>query len=179
MNVGASGNSAAINRLVDGIAAALRGHRPDALTGSVWTTLSRLTVIVPLLVAILWAAWSYRSLRRWPYRREPPPRGLTRFWRLYLPLVVDLGSVGVMWILLPAIVHMPMSAIALFAPDAFAVVVMITGLAMGCAIARTFVALRPRRVTLGFHRDLNVIVPGESGRSGELGSVGAKGRIAR
>ena len=145
MNVGASGNGAAIDSLVEGIAATLLGHRPAAPTGSLRTALSRLTVMVPLLIAILWAGWSYRSLRRWQHRGEPPPHGLSRFWRLYLPLAVDLCSVGAIWILVPATVHTPMAAIALFAPDVFAVVVTITGLTVGCAIARTFFALRLRR----------------------------------
>ena len=116
-----------------------------APTAALWTALSRLTMMVPLLIAILWAAWSYRSLRRWQHRGEPHPYGLSRFWRLYVPLAVDLCAVGVIWILVPATVHTPMAAIALFAPDAFAVVVTITGLTAGCAIARTFFALRLRR----------------------------------
>jgi CubicO group peptidase (beta-lactamase class C family) len=145
MNVGASGNGAAIDSLVNGIAATLLGHGPTAPTGSLGTTLSRLAVTVPLLIAILWAVWSYRSLRSWQRLGEPNPRGLSRFWRLYLPLAVDLCAVGVIWILVPATVHTPMAAIALFAPDAFAVVLTITGLSVGCAIARTFFALRLRR----------------------------------
>jgi hypothetical protein len=39
-----------------------------------------MTVIVPLLIAALWAWWSYRSLRG---------------RRLYLPLAIDLSSIGV------------------------------------------------------------------------------------
>jgi hypothetical protein len=136
MNVGASGNSTAINSLVDGIAATFLGHRPAAPTSLLWTALSRFTVIVPLLMAIFWAWGSYLSLRRWLHRGEP--HGLRQFWRLYLPLAVDLCSVGVICVLVPAIVHTPMTAIALFAPDVFVVLVIITGLALGCAIDRTF-----------------------------------------
>ena len=132
MNVGASGNSIAINSLVDGIASTLLGRRPAAPASPLRTTLSRLTVILPLLIAILWAWWSYRSLRRWR--------------RMYVPLAIELSSVCVIWILLPAIVHTPMATIALFAPDAFAVVLTITVIAFGCATARAFVAFRNRRV---------------------------------
>jgi CubicO group peptidase (beta-lactamase class C family) len=146
MNVGASGNGAAIDSLVNGIATTLLGHGPAAPTGSLGKTLSRLTVTVPLLVAILWAGWSYRSLRSGQRLGEPNPRGPSRFWRLYLPLAVDLCAVGVIWILVPATAHTPMAAIALFAPDVFAVIVTITGLTVGCAIARTFFALCSRRV---------------------------------
>jgi CubicO group peptidase (beta-lactamase class C family) len=59
MNIGVSGNSAAIDRLVESIAATLLGHGPAAPNDSVWTALSRLTMMVPLPIAILWAGWSY------------------------------------------------------------------------------------------------------------------------
>jgi CubicO group peptidase (beta-lactamase class C family) len=145
MNVGVSTDSAASNGLVEGIAATILGHGPAAPTYSLWTALSGLTVMVPLMIAILWAGWSYRSLRRWQPRGEAHRHGLYRIWRLYLPLAVDLSSVGAIWMLMPATAHTPMAAIALFAPDAFAVVVTITGLTVWCAIARTLLALRLRR----------------------------------
>ena len=128
MNVGVSGNAAAIDNLVEGIAATLLGHRPAPPTGSVRTALSRLAVMAPLLIAILWTGWSYRSLSR-----------------LYVLLAVDLLSVGAIWILVPSTARSPIAAIALFAPDAFASGIAITGLIVGCAIARTFVSLRLRR----------------------------------
>lgn len=133
MNVGGSGNGAAIERLVDGIAATLLGHRQDVPTGS--TTLSHLSVLVPLLVAAVWAGWSYRSVGRWSRGGRFRP-DLSQSWRLYLPLAVDLGAIGVIWILVPAMVQTPMAAIALFAPDVFAIGVAITVLAVGCATAR-------------------------------------------
>ena len=120
MNVGVTGNSAAIESLVEGVAATVLGHRPAPPTGSPWTALSRLTMMGPLLVAVLWAWRSYR-LRR-----------------LYVPLAVDLCAVGAIWVLVPGAVQTPMAAIALFAPDAFAVVVTITGVTMGCAMARVW-----------------------------------------
>ena len=51
MNVGGSGNGTAIDRLVDGIAATLLGHLQTAPIGSLWTALSRLMLMIPLLVA--------------------------------------------------------------------------------------------------------------------------------
>jgi NADPH:quinone reductase-like Zn-dependent oxidoreductase len=81
---------------------------------------------------------------RYEYANENP-RSLTQFRRLHVPLAVDLCSVGVIWIIVPATVHTPMAAIALFAPDAFAGVIGMTGLIVGCAIARIFFALRLRR----------------------------------
>ena len=93
--------------------------------------LSRLTVIVPLLIATLWAWWSYGSLRG---------------WRLYPAVVIDMFVVGLIWTLLPAWFQTPMATIALFAPDEFTVLVTITALAAGCAIARTVLTLRSRRL---------------------------------
>ena len=148
MNVGASGNGAAIDRLVNGVAATLLGQRPPAPASSLRAALSRLTVMVPLLVAILWAGWSYRSLRSWQRLGEPNPRDRSRFRRLYVPLAVELCSVAAIWFHLPPTVQTPMATIALFAPDAFAVVVTITGVAVGCAIARTVFALGLRTASV-------------------------------
>jgi CubicO group peptidase (beta-lactamase class C family) len=147
MNVGGSGNSAAINRLVEGITATLLGQGPAAPTRALWTALSGLTVMVPLLIGILWAGWSWVSLRKWQRHGGLRPGSLSGSWRLYLPLAVDLCSVGAIWILVPAIVRTPMAAIALFTPDVFAVVVTITGLALGCAIARILCTFRPEVIS--------------------------------
>jgi hypothetical protein len=84
--------------------------------------------MVPPLLAILWAAWTHRSLRRWRY----------------VALAVELGSLGLMWVLLPLAVQTPMAAIALFAPDVFAGIVATTVIAVACAAARTAAALRSR-----------------------------------
>lgn len=145
MNVGGFGNSATINNLVEGIAATLLGRRPAAPTSSLSTTLSNLTAVVPLLIVVLWSGWSYISLRRWA-RGEPRARRVKASWRLYLPLAIDLSLVGVIWILVPAAVHSTMATIALFEPDVFAMFVTTTGLAIGCASARTFVLLRSLRM---------------------------------
>ncbi len=127
MNVGAFGHTAAINSLVEGITATLLGHGQAVPANSLSTALSPLTMLVPLLIATVWEVWSLRSPRR---------------WRLYLPLVIDVCVIGVIWIVVPARSQTPMATIALFAPDTFAVLVTITGLVGGCAIARTFMARR-------------------------------------
>lgn len=138
MNVGAFGHTAAINSLVEGMTATLLGESQAVPANSLSTALSPLTMLVPLLIATVWAVWSLRSPRR---------------WRLYLPLVIDVCVIGVIWIVVPARSQTPMATIALFAPDAFAVLVAITGLVAGCAIARTFIALRScqRRVSPADH----------------------------
>ena len=150
MNVGGLSNGTAFNNLVDGIAATLLGHSQPAPIDSPWTTSLRLTALVPLLIAVLWTGWSFRSLRRW-HRGEPPPHGLRRFLRLYLPLAVDLSAPGVIWILMPASAEIPVGAIRLFAPDVFASLVATTSLLAGCAIGRAFTAVRFRWFTTSTH----------------------------
>jgi CubicO group peptidase (beta-lactamase class C family) len=143
MNVGGVGNSAAISGVVDGITATLLGRGQGAPTNSLGTTLARLTPVVPLLIVILWAGWSYLSLRRWG-RGEARSRGFSQFWRLYVPLTIELCVAGLIGIVVPAAVQTPLAAIALFEPDAFAILVTTGGFAVACAIARTCFALRRR-----------------------------------
>ncbi len=131
MNVGAFGHTTAINNLVEGLTATFLGHGQAVPANSLSTALSRLTMFVPLLIAMLWAVWSLRSLRN---------------SRLYLALVVDVCVIAVIWIVVSARFQTPMATIALFAPDVFTVVITITGIAVGCAIARTFIALRSRQL---------------------------------
>jgi hypothetical protein len=64
-----------------------------------------------------------------------------------VPLGVELGSVSAIWIVLPAIVNAPMAAIALLVPDLFAVAVITTAVALGCATARTLLAIRSASVS--------------------------------
>ncbi len=141
MNVGRTGNSAAIDRLIEGIAATVSGRGPATPVGAGWTARSRVMAVAPVLIAALWAWWSYRSLRR---RRQPlaPPRGANRVWRVYMPLTVELGAAGFLLMGVPAAVQTPMATIALFTPDRFTVVMTTAVLALLCAIARIYVFLR-------------------------------------
>lgn len=67
--------------------------------------------------------WVYRSTRRWQNRGELLLRGVNRFWRLYLPLVMDLCPLVFVWIILPAKFDAPMEVIVLFVPNVFVVIV--------------------------------------------------------
>ena len=131
MNVGAFGNSVAINNLVEGLTTTLLGRGQAAPAESLSIALSRLTMLIPLLIAVLWVVWSYRSLRGW--------------W-LYAALAIDFCVIGVIWLVVPARFQTPMATIALFAPDEFVVLITITALAVGCAIARSVLALRSRQL---------------------------------
>ncbi len=75
---------------------------------------------------------------------------------MYVPLAIELSSVCVIWILVPAIAHTPMATIALFAPDAFAVVLTITVIALGCAIGEVTCPARyiPEASSINFRRSV-------------------------
>ena len=110
MNVGAFGNSVAINNLVEGLTTTLLGRGQAAPAESLSIALSRLTMLIPLLIAVLWVVWSYRSLWGW--------------W-LYAALAIDFCVIGVIWLVVPARFQTPMATIALFAPDEFALLITI------------------------------------------------------
>jgi len=146
VNVSSAYNGAALNIPIEGVAAILRGERLTASTNPPVTIIPQLILLATLLIPILWIVGSTLSIRRWRQRGELPPRGRKRFWRLYLPLVIELCPVGLAWLLFPAQVQTPMATIALFAPDVFFVIVTLTVLSLGWAIARSFFILHPRRL---------------------------------
>ncbi len=137
-------NSAAINSPIEGVADIMLGKGLTATTNPPSTVIPQVVMLVVLLIPIFWIVWSYRSIRRWQNRSELPPYGIRRFWRLYLPLVVDFSPVILAWIILPAQFDAPMEIIALTVPDVFVVIVIITALSTGWMIARIFLTLRPR-----------------------------------
>jgi CubicO group peptidase (beta-lactamase class C family) len=138
INVSQAYNNAAINVPIEGVAAILLGERLTTSTNPPVTIITQVMLLAMLLISILWIVGSYRSIKRWRQRGELPPHGNHRFWRLYLPLAIDLGPVGLAWILLPAQFHTPMATIALFAPDVFVVIVTLTVLSLGWAMARLY-----------------------------------------
>ncbi len=146
INVSKAYNNAAINIPIEGVAAILLGKRLTASTNPPGTIIPQIMLLAALLMPILWIVGSYFSIRRWRQRGELPPHGSNRFWRLYLPLVIDVCPLGLAWILVPAQFHTPMATIALFAPDVFFVIVTLTALSLGWAMARTFLTLHPRRL---------------------------------
>lgn len=143
INVGSFFNSAALNIPIEGVAAILLGNSLTASTNPPLTVLPQVMLLAALLIPALWIAGSYLSIRRWQPHGELPPHGISRFWRLYLPLAIDVLPVGIAWIILPAQFHASMEAIALFVPDVFVVIVTLTALSLGWAIARTLLTLRP------------------------------------
>jgi len=147
INIGEFYNSAVINAPIEGVADILLGNSLTARTNPPLSAIPQVMMLAVLLIPILWIAWSYLAIRRWKDRGELPPRGINRFWRFYLPLVIDFCPVILTWIILPAQFDAPMEAIALFVPDVFTVIVTITALSLGWAVARIILTFRPYRLT--------------------------------
>lgn len=150
VNVGGFLNGNALNLPIEGVASILLGTDITPVTNSPLTVLLHLALLTPLLVSALWIAASYLAIRRWQQRGELPPHGARRFWQLGLPLAIDLLPVGIAWTILPAQFNASMEDVALFAPDAFAIVAMLTSLCIGWALVRAVLTLRPRRRPMDF-----------------------------
>lgn len=147
VNVGGFFNSSAINVPIEGVAEILLGNNLTTSTNPPLTIIPQMVLLAVLLIPIVWIVGSYLAIRRWQHRGELPSHGIRRFWRLYLPLAIDILPVGIAWIILPAQFHTPIETIALFVPDAFIVIVTLTALSIGWAIARTVLTLHPRSLT--------------------------------
>jgi len=147
INIGEFYNSSAINIPIEGVADILLGKSLAASTNPPLSIIPQAMMLVLLLLPTLWIGWSYRSIRRWQNRDEFPPRAISLFWRLYLPLFIDFCPVVLVWIILPAKFDAPMEIIALSVPDVFVVIVMLTMISVGWMIARIFLTLHPRHLT--------------------------------
>jgi CubicO group peptidase (beta-lactamase class C family) len=147
VNIGSFLNAGMINVPIEGVAEILLGNNLTTSTNPPLNVIPQVILLAALIIPALWIAGSYFLVRHWQHRDELPPHGTRRFWRLYLPLGIDLLPVGIAWIILPAQVHTPMETIALFVPDAFTVIVTLTALSIGWALARIFLTLHPRRLT--------------------------------
>ncbi|MFN8443164.1 MAG: serine hydrolase domain-containing protein [Caldilineaceae bacterium] len=143
INVSSAYNGAALNIPIEGVAAILRGESLTVSTNPTVSVIPQLLLLATLLIPLFWLVGSYLLIRRWHQCGALPPHGSQRFWRLYLPLAIDLCPLPLAWILFPAQVHTPMTTLALFAPDLFFVIVMLTVLSLCWAIARLFLTLRP------------------------------------
>lgn len=146
INVSSAYNGAALNIPIEGVAAILRGESLTASTNPPVTIIPQILLLATLLIPSLWIVGSYLSIRRWRQRGELPSQGMSRCWRLYLPLVIDFCPVFLAWIILPAKFNAPMQAMALFVPDLFVVIVTLTVLSLGWAMARIFVMNHAQQV---------------------------------
>ncbi len=159
INISEFYNSSAINIPIEGVAAILLGKNLTESTNPPLTITMQVMMLAILLIPVLWIVWSYSSIKQWQHREELPPRGISRFWRLYLPLVIDFCPVVLAWIILPAKFDTPMETIALFVPDMFVVILILTVLSLGWALARIFLTLHPRRLIEHTISSAQTVVP--------------------
>jgi hypothetical protein len=144
-NVGGFNNAAALNLPIEGVAAILQGHGvPPALDPPTdWLAPARL--LLPLLIVVVWLAGSFVLLRRWQRHGELPARGWPILWRYGLPLAVDLGLAGAGWLVLPRMFQTPIATIALFAPDVFVTLALLTVLGLAGVLGRSVFVFRSSR----------------------------------
>jgi CubicO group peptidase (beta-lactamase class C family) len=152
VNVGGFLNGTTINIPIEGVAAILLGDNITESTNPPVNVIPQGILLVVLLAPALWITGSYLSIKRWQHRQQLLLHGIGRFWRLYLPLAVDVLPLGIVWILLPAQFHAPMETIALFAPDASFVIAILTGLTICWVISRIFLTLSPNRLVIASGR---------------------------
>lgn len=140
-------NNAAINMPIEGVASILLGNNLTSNMNPPLSLIPQVIMLAVLLIPILWIVGSYLSIKRWQDRGDLPPRGIRRFWRLFLPLIIDLCPLVLVWIILPSQFEAPMEIIALSVPDVFVVIMILSMFSLGWAIARIFLTLRPRGLT--------------------------------
>jgi CubicO group peptidase (beta-lactamase class C family) len=143
MNVNGYSHISAINIPVEGVATILLGQDLTAAVDPPSNWVSPLIPLAPLLILIVWIAGSYLFLQRWRQTGKLPSRGLQLLLRYFLPLAVDLILASIAWILVPRQFLTPMETIGLFTPDVYLIVVLMTALGTGWALARTYLTFRP------------------------------------
>jgi CubicO group peptidase (beta-lactamase class C family) len=141
-NVGGFNNAAALNVPIEGVAAILQGQGLSPEVDPPMTWLPQTLLLLPLLIAVLWLAGSFSFIQHWQRRGELPVHGWPILWRYGLPVAVDLGLGMAGWIVLPTQIQTPMATIALFAPDVFAIVVLVTALSLASAVGRSLFVFR-------------------------------------
>ncbi|HMP42597.1 MAG TPA: serine hydrolase domain-containing protein [Roseiflexaceae bacterium] len=142
--VNANGMStvAALDILIDGVAAIVRGQGLEERVDPPVDRLRPLLPLAPLLVLVIWIIGSYVVIWHRQRHGELPARGMRRLWRDGVPLGIDLALATLGWPILPQLVHTPMATIRLFAPDVFLGIVLLSVLGTSWALARTILSIR-------------------------------------
>lgn len=143
VNINGFLNSTAVNIPIGGVADILLGNSLSEHTNPPFTLIPYLILVAPLLVAVTWIAGSLLFIRRWQHRHELHADGVGLFWRLYLPLAIDLLPVILALIVLPSQLRTPMETIRLFAPDAYMLMITLAMISFGWALLRIFLLLQP------------------------------------
>jgi CubicO group peptidase (beta-lactamase class C family) len=137
INANGVNNATAVDDLVEGVTAILRGNDLSDRVGPPVDLIRLALPLAPLLILAVWIVGSYLVIRRWQCRDELPLRGRWRLWRYDVLLGVDLGLATLPWPIVPWLLRTPMATISLFAPDMFLSIVLLSVLGLAWALART------------------------------------------
>lgn len=143
VNANGMSNVAALDILIERVAAIVRGQALSERVDLPAAWLRPMLPLAPLLILVVWIVGSYLVIRRWQRRGELPTRGVRCFWRYGVPLGIDLGLATLPWLIIPWLLHTPMVTVSLFAPDVFLGIVLLSVLSLAWALARTILTIRP------------------------------------
>jgi hypothetical protein len=143
VNANGVSSAAALDILIEGVSAIVRGQGLSERLDPPPDLLRPLLSLAPLLILMIWIVRSYLVIMHWQRRGELPLRGVRRLWRYGVPLGIDLGLATLPWLVVPRLLHAPMATISLFAPDVFLGIVLLSVLALAWALTRAILTIRP------------------------------------
>lgn len=136
VNANGVSNAAALDILIEGVAAIVRGQGLSERLDPPADQLRPLLPLAPLLILVAWIVGSYLVIRRRQRRGELPPRGVRHLWSYGVPLGIDLGLATLPWLVVPWLLHAPVATVSLFAPDVFLGIVLLSVLGLAWALTR-------------------------------------------
>jgi len=135
------------SQIAEGVATIMRGQQPQPYQPFEMLPKMIGSAVVPVVFALLWAAWmAYRFILRCR-KGLPTQRGFWwGLWVIVLPLVVDVGLLGILLIGLPTLWEgTSLSGLLLFFPDIFTVVIGSAILVAVWGVARSALTLLSTR----------------------------------
>lgn len=146
INVNGYTHVSSVNIPAAGVAEIMLSHNLSTAVDPPANWVAPTIPFVPLFILILWIAGSYLFIKRWRQLGKLPPRSIVQLWRYFLPLAIDLCLASIAWIIVPRQFLTPLDTIRLFTPDIFLIIVLMTILGAGWALARTYLTFRPPQV---------------------------------
>lgn len=145
VNANGVSGTAALDILIEGVAAIVRGQGLSERLDPPPDQLRPLLPLAPLLFLVIWIVGSSFVIRHWQRRGKLPLRGVRRLWRYGVPLGIDLGLAALPWLIAPRLLHAPMVTVSLFAPDVLLGIVLLSVLGLAWAFTRASLTIRSLR----------------------------------
>jgi len=149
VNANGVSSAAALDILIEGVAAIVRGQDLSEHVDPPADRLRPLLPLAPLLILVVWIVGSYLVTRRSQRCSKLPSRGVQRLWRSGVPLGINLGLATLPWLIVPRLLHSPIATIRLFAPDLFLGIALLSVLGLAWAVARTILTISVRYARAG------------------------------